>query len=255
METLVSRRKTCRLCDSSKLELVVPLAPTPVAEKYVTKEELNQPTPIYPLDLHMCLDCGHVQLLEVVDPQFLFDDYTYTSGNTKTLVQHFDEIAESTCVRYKVPQGSLVVDIGSNDGSLLRAFQKRGMRVLGVDPAKEIAAKATAAGIPTIPDFMTPDLARKIKAEHGGISIVCAFNVFAHADNLAGMADSIRELLAPNGVFVFEASYLLDILDRMLLGTIFHEHLSHHSIIPVESFLRRHGLELIDVQRNTIKCG
>ena len=245
MQIVISKRKTCRLCDSLDLELVVPLAPTPVAEKYVTEQELSQPTPIYPLDLYMCKSCGHVQLLDVVDPQFLFDNYTYMSGNTKPLVQHFDEVADSTCSRYDVQPGSLVVDIGSNDGSLLRAFQKRGMTVLGVDPAKEIAKKATDSGIPTIPDFMTPALARKIIHEKGPAHVVCAFNVFAHADNLAGMADSIRELLAPNGVFVFEASYLLDILDRMLLGTI----------RPMDLFLGRHGMELIDVQRNMIQGG
>lgn len=255
MEILVQRRKTCRLCDSSKLELVVPLAPTPVAEKYVTREELNNPTPKYPLDLHLCLDCGHVQLLDVVDPKFIFANYTYVSANTKPLVQHFDEIAEAACAKYKVASGSLAVDIGSNDGSLLRCFQKRGMKVLGVDPATEIAKKATESGIPTIADFMTVDLAKKIKKEHGAASVICAFNVFAHADDLKGMADSIRELLAPNGVFVFEASYLLDILDRMLLGTIFHEHLSHHSMIPMATFLERHGMQLIDVQRNMIQGG
>ncbi len=142
-----------------------------------------------------------------------------------------------------------MVDVGSNDGSLLRGFQKRGLRVLGVDPAREIAQKASASGIPTIPEFVTLDLARKIKKEHGPARVVCAFNVFAHADNLGDMADSIRKLLAPDGVFVFEISYLLDILDRMLLGTIFHEHLSHHSVKPMAQFLRRHGMELIDVRR------
>src|SRR5215212_6815214 len=99
MKVTVTRRSTCRLCQSSKLELVVPLAPTPVAEKYATKEELSQPTPIYPLDLHLCLECGHVQLLDVVDPKFIFDNYTYVSGNTKPLVQHFGECAAATCAR------------------------------------------------------------------------------------------------------------------------------------------------------------
>ena len=129
------------------------------------------------------------------------------------------------------------------------------MKVLGVDPATDIAQRATEAGIPTIADFMTCELARKIKAQHGAPGIVCAFNVFAHADNLAGMADSIRELLAPQGVFVFEISYLMDILDRMLLGTIFHEHLSHHSMRPMAQFLNRHGMQLINVERNMIQGG
>lgn len=255
MEVKVTRRETCRLCDGGRLELVVPLAPTPVAEKYVTKEELDKPTPSYPLDLYICLDCGHVQMMDVVDPAFLFDNYTYESGKTKRIVEHFDEVAAATMGRYKVAAGGLAVDIGSNDGSLLVRFKQRGMRVLGVDPAKEIAHKAAQFGIPTIAEFMSLNLAKQIKRQHGEAAVVTAFNVFAHNDDIAGMAESVRELLSPRGVFVFEASYLLDILDRMLLGTIFHEHVSHHSVKPMVSFLRRHGLELIDVQRNSIQGG
>jgi hypothetical protein len=256
MPTLqVSRRTVCRLCNSSRLERVVPLAPTPVAEKYVGRDQLHEPTPSYPLDLHLCLDCGHVQLLDVVDPAYLFDNYTYMSGNTKPLVQHFDEVAESTISRYGVRPGDLVIDIGSNDGSLLRAFQKRGARVLGVDPARDIARRASESGIPTIPDFLNPALTTRILAEHGPARVVCAFNVYAHADDLAGMTDCIRDLLDPAGVFVCEFSYLLDILDRMLLGTIFHEHLSHHSFRPLAAFLNRHGLQPVEVQRNPIQGG
>lgn len=255
MQIKVIRRDTCRLCNSFHLELVVPLAPTPVAEKYVTPEESGVPTPKYPLDLYQCRTCGHVQMRDVVDPAFLFADYTYRSGITKRIIDHFDEIAASTMGRFNIRKDGLAVDIGSNDGSLLGRFKHRGMCVLGVDPATEIAKVAMAAGVPTITDFMSLALAQRIRLEHGPASVVCAFNVFAHNDDLAGMAESIRTLLAPDGVFVFEASYLLDIVDRMLLGTIFHEHVSHHSVKPLVSFLRLHGLELIDVQRNSIQGG
>ena len=255
MKSFVRRRKSCRLCDSTRLELVIPLAPTPVAEKYVTREKLHEPTDRFPLDVYMCRDCGHAQLLDIVDPKFLFYDFTYASAGTKALVQNFEDTAELTCARYRIPPNSLVVDIGSNDGSLLKCFQKRGQRVLGVDPASAVAQRAIDAGIPTIVDFLTPALAGKIRGEHGPAAVVCAFNVYAHADDLAGMTDSIRSLLAPDGLFVFEISYLLDLLERMLLGTIFHEHLSYHSMKPLVRFLRRHGLELIDVQRNMIQGG
>ena len=251
----VTRRTRCRLCESPRLELVVPLAPTPVAEKYVTREQLGETTPSYPLDLHLCLDCGHVQLLEVVDPAYIFDQYTYVSGGTKPLLQHFEEVAAAACATFGVGAGKLVVDVGSNDGSLLRCFLSRGCTVLGVDPAREIAQRATEAGIPTLPEFLTVELALEIRKTRGPASVVTAFNVFAHADDLGCMADAIREMLAPDGVFIFEFSYLLDILDRMLLGTIFHEHLSHHSVKPMASFLARHGFELIDVQRNGIQGG
>lgn len=255
MQITVYRRKTCRLCDGSNVELVVSLAPTPVAEKYVTKEQSGEDQATYPLDLYMCRDCSHVQLLDVVDPKFVFDSYTYASSNTSGIVKHFEMCAEKIVNHFRPAPKALAVDIGSNDGALLRCFQKRGLHVLGVDPAREIAQKATKSGIETVAEFLTLDLARKIKKEHGPAAIVTAFNVFAHADDLASMADSIRELLAPNGVFVFEVSYLLDVIDRMLLGTIFHEHLSYHSVRPMREFLRRHGMELIDVERVTIQGG
>jgi SAM-dependent methyltransferase len=237
------------------VELTVPLAPIPLAEKYVTKEQLGRPAEFFPADLYLCRDCGHVQLLDVIDPEFLWHDYTYHSGQTRGIVDHFEKVAQSILDRYPTKPGSLVVDIGSNDGSLLRPFKARGMRVLGVDPAKEIAAKATASGIETVPQLLTPELASKIKKEHGGAAVITAFNVFAHADDMAAMAESIREILAPEGVFLFEVQYLLDILDRLLLGTIFHEHLCHHSVKPMTQFLNRHGMELIDVERVMIQKG
>lgn len=255
MQISVYRRKTCRLCESKNVEVVVSLAPTPVAEKYVTQEQAGKYQESYPLDLYMCRDCSHVQLLDVVDPKFVFNSYTYSSSNTSGIVKHFEMCADKIVNHFQPTPKALAVDIGSNDGALLRCFQKRSLRVLGVDPAKEIAQKATKSGIETLAEFLSLDLARKIKQTHGPASIVTAFNVFAHADDLGGMADSIRELLAPNGVFVFEVSYLLDVIDRMLLGTIFHEHLSYHSVKPMREFLRRHGMELIDVERVTIQGG
>ena len=143
------------------------------------------------------------------------------------------------------PRGSLVVDIGSNDGSLLLPFKEAGHRVLGIDPAREIAAQATRAGIETIPEVVSLRLARELRERHGAAHVVCMFNAFAHADDLGEVADSIRTLLAPDGVFVFEAQYLLDVIDGVLIATIFHEHMSHHSVKPLIGFLERHGLELI----------
>jgi len=183
------------------------------------------------------------------------DSYTYESSNTPSLVRHFEKYADNVYKRIQPANDALAVDIGSNDGAFLRFFQKRGMQVLGIDPAKEIAGKATRSGIKTLPEFLSRDLAVKIKKEYGPASIVSANNVFAHADDLAGMVENVREMLASDGVFVFEASYLLDVIDRMLLGTIFHEHLSYHSVKPLKQFLQCHGMELIDVERVSIQGG
>lgn len=254
MQSDCTHRENCRLCLSPRLELVVKLEPIPLAEKYSTLDEPGDEK-LYPVDLYLCRDCGHVQLLDVVDPGLLWADYTYHSGQTKGIVEHFEQVAQRLISQYQPAAGSLVIDVGSNDGSLLRPFQRRGYRVLGIDPAREIARRATDSGIETLPELMTPDLARRIRDQFGPATIITAFNVFAHADDMNGMAESIRILLAPDGVFQFEAQYLLDILDKLLLGTIFHEHLSHHSLKPLQKFLLRHELELIDVERVTIQMG
>jgi SAM-dependent methyltransferase len=234
---------------------VVPITPTPPADAFVTREQVGKPQECYPLDLYQCRSCRHVQLLHVVDPELLFVHYSYLSGSSGALVKHFEEYANRVIARVGLSPGALVVDIGSNDGSFLRFFKDRRMRVLGIDPARNVAEAANAAGIETLPAFFEPTLAQRIRRERGPAQVVSANNVFAHTDDMGGMADSVRTLLADNGVFVFEVSYLLDVVDNLLLGTIFHEHLCYHAVRPLDRFLRRHGLELIDVERVGIQGG
>ena len=255
MEITQSKRDVCRLCEAKNLELVVPLAPTPVAEKYLTKNQLDRKELICPLDLYMCKSCGHVQLLDIIDPKFLYSDYTYSSGNSSGLVQHFKEYADKIIDKYKPKKNSLVIDVGSNDGTLLRFFKKYGLKVLGVDPTKEIAEKATSEGIKTLPEFMNMELSQRIKKEYGLAKIITANNAFAHMDDLIGMLKSIRALMCSDGIFVFEISYLLDVIQKVLLGTIFHEHHSYHSLKPLIKFMKRYNMEIIDVERVTIQGG
>lgn len=239
-------KTTCRLCDSTRLKLAVPYPATPIADDYLAPGRLWEPVRLFPLDLYLCLDCGHVQLLDVVDPEILFRDYTYETSVSLGLVQHFRRYAQEMVAFAPPAEGALVVEIGSNDGSLLRSFAAHGLRVLGVDPALGIARKATESGIETLPCFFGSAVAQKIVAEHGTAHFVAANNVFAHADDLADMAEGVRILLSEEGVFSFEVSYLPDIIENLLFDTIYHEHLSYHSVIPLQRFLRSHGLELID---------
>lgn len=255
LKVSMTHRESCRLCGSKNLEIVVKLDPIPLAEKYTEQGQPVETEEFYPVDLWMCKECGHVQIVDVIDSGKLWDDYTYHSGQTKGIVDHFKKVATNLVTQHAPVKGSLVIDVGSNDGSLLRPFQEMGYRVLGIDPASEIARKATESGIPTIPALLTMELAEKILQEHGLASVITAFNVFAHADDMNGMAACIRKMLADDGVFQFEAQYLGDILDKMLLGTIFHEHMSHHSLKPMVRFLERHGLEVIDVERVNIQMG
>lgn len=248
-------RPTCRLCDSKRVELVVKLEPIPLSEHYAPNPEAARQVARYPVDVYMCAECGHVQQLDVVDSKSLWENYTYYSGDAKGMPEHFREVAAKVQAAAKLPAGALVIDIGSNDGSLLRPFKDAGYRVLGIDPAREIARMATASGIETIPELMSLELAQRVRKQHGPAHVVCMFNAFAHADNLGEVADGIRTLLAEDGVFVFEAQYLLDIIDRVLIATIFHEHMSHHSVKPLTRFLERHGMQLIHVERAPIQHG
>jgi SAM-dependent methyltransferase len=256
---LCQRRDTCRLCGSRDLERVLSLTPTPPANAFVRADQLDVPQPVFPLDLYFCQACGHVQLLDVVDPAYLFADYVYVSGTSRVFVEHFRRYADGIIREYLPAPPARIVDIGSNDGTLLRRFADRGYTVLGVDPARAIAAAATASGIPTVAEFFTPQLAKRLRDAEGPAHVVTANNVFAHADDLEAIVDGVRVLLDPTGVFVFEVSYLGDVVDGLLFDTIYHEHLAYHTVGPLVGFLRRHGLELIRVQHvdthgGSIRC-
>lgn len=249
------RRTTCRLCHGKNVELVMKLAPTPTADAYVPAARLKETQEYFPLDLFFCLDCSHVQLLDVVDPEILYGNYIYVTLTSLGLDSHFDQYAENVLKRIRPAPGSLVVEFGSNDGTLLRGFQKRGMKVLGIDPARDIAQQATAAGVETWPAYFTLDLAQKIKQERGAASVIAANNVIANIDVLDDVMRGIRTLLAPSGVFVFETGYLLDLVQNGVFDNIYHEHISYHSVKPFDIFFRKEGMELFHVDLVDTKGG
>jgi len=249
MAEAVRRRSSCRLCGEAELRPAFSLTPTPPANAFVSADRLGEVQRAYPLELDFCSGCTHLQLRHVVDPHLLYEDYVYVSGTSPVFVRHFAEYAESLWTYARAPAGALVVDIGSNDGTLLQAFRERGARVLGIDPARSIAAEATRRGIETLPEFLTPALARRLAAERGRAHLVTANNVFAHIDALGTALDAVGELLAPDGLLAFEVSYLLDVIEKTLFDTIYHEHLDYHAVRPLVPFLRAHGFEPIEALR------
>lgn len=252
-----SIRKDCRLCGCVSLWRELTLPNTPLANEFPpTATDAQEEFPLY---LVSCVECSHVQLPVVVDPERLFRNYLYVSGTSPVFVEHFRRYAEEMIRSRGLRRGDLVVEIGSNDGTLLRFFEEAGMRILGVDPAREIAQRATESGIPTVARFFDEALAMDILLEHGPASLVLANNVFAHADDLAAIARGVKTLLADNGTFVFEVSYILDVLRRTLFDTIYHEHLSYHSVEPLLRFFHRHGMSLrhayrVDTHGGSIRC-
>lgn len=248
MNGFCRRRADCRLCGSQRLTLVLQLEPTPPANAFLAAQNPTEQER-FPLDLFLCEDCGHAQLLDVVDPRLLFEHYVYVSGTSPVFRAHLKAYAEEVVAQFRPPAGTLVVEIGSNDGTLLGFFKKLGYSVLGVDPARNIAQQANEAGIETLPDFFSPLIAARIRGERGPASVIAANNVLAHIDDLHGVLEGIRILLAPDGILVFEVAYLVDMITKTLFDTIYHEHLSYHSNKPLKRFLEAHGMEMIHVAR------
>ena len=251
------RRADCRLCGGTRLTEVLSLAPTPPANAFVDRPGVRQPS--FPLDVFFCEGCGHVQLLDVIDPELLFSDYVYTSGTSPVFVRHFQSFAADLVDEFALPPGTLAVDVGSNDGTFLRFLREAGLVVLGIDPARDIARRTTEAGIETLAAFFTMESARELRAARGEAGLISANNVFAHIDDLAGVIEAVREWLAPAGIFVFEVSYLADVYQDTLFDTIYHEHLDYHAVKPLVPFFERAGMELISARRvpthgGSIRC-
>ncbi|SVE13931.1 uncharacterized protein METZ01_LOCUS466785, partial [marine metagenome] len=232
-----------------ELELIIQLTPTPPANAFVKSSCLEVEQPVFPLDIFFCTNCTHVQLLDVIDPKLLFSEYVYVSGTSPLFVEHFRRYASDILTQFTPRVGSLVVDIGSNDGTLLSFFKKAGMSVLGIDPARKIVEEANRNGIETLEGFFNQSLAEKILVSKGPASIITANNVFAHADDLEGIIQGVRSLLAPDGIFIFEVSYLADVLEKTLFDTIYHEHLSYHSVGPLQRFFAHNGMNMFGAYR------
>ncbi|HVJ52115.1 MAG TPA: methyltransferase domain-containing protein [Aliidongia sp.] len=252
-------RHHCMLCGAPHPAKVVDLAPTSI---------LNPNTGILkgdaapraddlsvPLDLHLCETCGHLQLVAIGDPKIQYATYTYRTSVSRGLAQHFQSLVADLSARLGPVADRFAVEIGSNDGTVLRLLQQAGFRTLGIDPAEAIAREATLAGAETIVGFFDSAAAERIKAERGPAAIIVANNVLANIDDLAEIMAGVRLLLQPDGMLVFETQYGADVIEHCLIDTIYHEHISYFLIGPLARFLAAHGLELFDVVRIPTKGG
>ena len=255
---LYERRAQCVLCGSTELAEVVPLEPMPIATPNFHVSANSSDAAFregVPLGIHQCCACGHLQVIYFGNPELQYRDYVYTTSISLGLPEHFRTYAAEIVAQLNLPADGLVVELGSNDGTLLRAFAERGMRVLGVDPARRIAEAATAAGIPTVPEFFTAALCERLAGEHGRAALLVANNVVANVEPMGDLADGVAALLAADGVFVFETQYGADVIEHNLLDTVYHEHISYFLLTPLVAFFAAHGLELFDVVRVPTKGG
>jgi SAM-dependent methyltransferase len=246
----------CRMCWGGSLYKFLDLGETPPADQFLFAEQLAQPEPKYPLQVVLCDDCGLIQLNYEVPADVLYcKDYPYESSTTAAGRKHWNEFAETTVRTLSLKPDDLVVDVGSNVGVLLQMFKGHGMRVLGVDPAANIAEIANRNGIETIASFFNVEGAKRIVASKGHAAVATGTNVFAHIGNLHDLMQAIDILLDPDGVFIIEAPYAVELIQNLEYDTIYHEHLSYLSLKPMQRFFAQFGFEIFEVQRRDIHGG
>jgi len=238
----------CRICKNRQLRKFLTLGPTPLANRFLREDQLAQPEPTYPLDVYFCPQCSMVQLGTVVPGEIMFKDYVYVSGTSNTLKSHFEKLAEEVVDSTVLHGESLIVDIGSNDGTLLKCFSRRGYETLGIEPATNVAKIARDDGVETVNSFFSEELALDI-AKKKRASVILATNVFAHIDNLKEFVNGVGLLLEDDGTFVIEVPYIVDLLEKLLFDTIYHEHLSYFSVGPLVELFRNFGMKIVDVKR------
>ena len=249
------KRSDCRLCSSKNIDMVLHMSPTTLGDHYISFDELSMKEKTHPVDIYLCGDCGLAQLLEVLDATEVYGRYIYKTSDSLGLVEHFDKSVSIILKKFKPEKRSLIVDIGSNDGSYLKLYQSKGMQVLGVEPASSIAKGASLDNVPTINEFFSKKVAESIVKDYGKASIVTANNTFANIDNLHDFVENVKSIMKEDGVFIFETGYILDLLSKVIFDNIYHEHLSYFSIKPLERFFDSMGMELFDVDRIPPKGG
>lgn len=255
MKIAIKRKLDCRVCKGAELEKVFSFGSTPLANAFLTKELLDLPESFYPLDVYFCKSCSFLQLGHVVSPHVIFDNYVYVSSTSPVFVAHFKKFAADIVSRFKLNKKSFVIDIGSNDGILLKPYKKAGIRVLGVEPAKYIAKIARNDGIPTVAEFFSLDLARRIVKTKGKAKIVTATNVFAHIDDLDEVIHGVKELLDKDGIFILEAPYIIDFLKKKYFDLVYHEHLSYWALKPLIRLFEQFDMRIFDVQKVSVHGG
>jgi len=245
----------CRVCAGSKIQTVLRLKDTPLEDQYVDEAHKDVLQPVYPLELAICEDCGYVYLPHIVSPEVSYTDYLYTSSVTTGLRTHYDGYAKDIIDKYDISTGSLVVDLGSNDGSMLESFKRQGMSVVGVEPAGSIATYANSQVLTTINDYFTSDTVSRILADHGAVRCVTANYMFANVDDIVSFTKSVASLLTNDGIFIVQTGYHPEQFKINMFDYIYHEHFSYFTVEVLSTLYKKCGLEIIDVQKTKPKGG
>ncbi len=238
----------CRFCGATLEHTFVDLGASPLAQSFLSREQLNQMEPFYPLHVYVCGKCFLVQLQEFVAPENIFSDYLYFASYSDSWLAHAKAYTGQMIERFQINEESLVVEIASNDGYLLQYFVEKKIPVLGVEPAANVAAVAVQKGIPSLVKFFNRDTARELVAKGQRADLLLGNNVLAHVPDINNFVAGMKILLKPQGVITMEFPHLMRLMAENQFDTIYHEHFSYFSFLAVEKIFARHGLTLFDVQ-------
>lgn len=238
----------CRFCDHPLTHTFVDLGMSPLSNRFLTAEQLHEMEPFYPLHAYVCDRCLLVQLEEFETPERIFDDYAYFSSYSETWLEHARRYVEAVTPRLGLNASSRVIEIASNDGYLLQFFKKRGISVLGIEPAANVARAAEHAGIRTLVRFFGTDLATELVGQSIQADLLVANNVLAHVPNLNDFVRAMKLVLAPQGTISIEFPHLARLIEQNQFDTIYHEHFSYFSFWTAEQLFRHHHLIIFDIE-------
>lgn len=247
--------RLCRVCDSRSINPVINLGSFPIPNGFLKYSDTKKKEDTYPLRVGLCKKCGLVQLLDIVDPDIMFSNYLYIPSTSGPRVEKFKELVARTHKIVPLDDKTLVVDIGSNDGSLLIAYKTMGARTLGIDPAKNLVILAKLNGVETIHGYINPKIAKKVIKTHGYAHVTTATNVMAHIDDLKELIVSLEILLDNEGIFISHFPYLIDLIDKKQFDTIYHEHLSYFSLKPLIELANGSEIEIFDFELSDLDGG
>jgi len=238
----------CRFCNKPLTHLFLSLGSFPLSNSFLTREQLYQREVFYPLEVFVCDSCFLVQLQEYETPENIFSDYAYFSSYSDTWLKHAKTYSEDMIRLFRLDRNSFVVEIASNDGYLLQYFSERGISVLGIEPARNVAEVARKKGIPTETLFFGTETAKQLASEGKRADLLLGNNVLAHVPNLNDFVMGLKILLNPHGVIMMEFPHLMRLMEETQFDTIYHEHFSYFSFLTVERIFHTHGLTLFDVE-------
>jgi 2-polyprenyl-3-methyl-5-hydroxy-6-metoxy-1,4-benzoquinol methylase len=252
----VRAEAACQLCGAKSLVEILDFGQQPICNAVLSTETIDQPEEVYPLKLYVCSECFLLQLEDVVPKSTVFcAGYNYLSGTTSSTVRYFQQLAEKIVGRFDVKSTDTVCDIGSNDGTFLKTFSKRNVRVVGVEPTPLPAKIAIDGGIPTVQEFFSEKVGDRLVNDYGKMRVVTAMNVLAHNSDVHSFLKGVRKLMAPGSVFVSQSHYLHALVDELEYDTVYHEHLRYYTLTTLKRLFDMHGFYVFDAEINDVYGG